>query len=82
MESRNTLYSRYLCAMVEDLWKGQGAFTLAQLAKHAKLKVTPSMRRRMRQWVDSNHLGAYYRPGEYGKGSRVVYVILSDEIPF
>lgn len=82
METRNTMYARFLCAAVESLLWGQGSFSIQQLANHAKLKVTPSMRRRLRRWVDSNHLKASYVLGENGRGSRIVYSSPEKEFPF
>jgi hypothetical protein len=83
-----TYYVSYLRNCVDRLIAGQGRFTIQELATFSQLKVTNSMRRRLRQWVDLNDLTCWYKLGENGRGSMLVYSLprtydpKSGEIPF
>lgn len=83
--SKNSTYSDYLYTCIDQLTSGGGAFTLKQLAEYAGLKITPSMRRRVRHCVFAGTLHSKsVLAGQ--RGSHIVYwkptPVSNEEIPF
>lgn len=52
-----TEYPAFLERRLEEMaWQGRAGFSLKDLAEHAKLPITPNMRRRVKQLVQNGHL--------------------------
>lgn len=82
---RQTVYADYLYRKMDELLDRVGGFTLEELARHAGLKVTGNMRRRIQHCVVAGTLDAV--PAVHGeKGTVTVYFrpgkIDALELPF
>ena len=76
-----TPYVVYLRERVGQLIAEKHIFSIQQLAEFSGLKVTPNMRRRLRQWCDMKYLECWYSRNYKERGSHLVYGLYGD-IPF